>query len=365
MAPCERGTQAKIHDIPHAMKDFQELRQVVQRNCNIADAQFAGNYSMCTYLLKMREYYRWEKQAELTDELDKSDVGEWIGERESFWEDVASLDYQRVPVNRRLLDPFDNDSINESLNPAGLVYAGGIGMFGQPEYFLGELRRAERRDDLTVYVSGIEYARALAASPAMMTGRNVYVRRESLRRVIWEMAEEWQWRRRPGPMAWIAQHYDLDNDVSAAIARITDNEVDSLIAHEIGEWEVEQLFGTSWQSVLDDALGLPVEQPIRAIRDLLADCISTLPALLERENAPSLHFYFANLRGWRRQLFPRAVIAYEHWVENNSLDSLRSLVPRAGEHWHQVATDIVHGHQENPEDLAAVVDDLVRHRAVL
>ena len=42
----------------------------------------------------------------------------------------------------------------------------------------------------------------------------------------------------------------------------------------------------------------------RAARDHLADCLVTLPVLLEREAAASLHFWFANLDGMRQALFP-------------------------------------------------------------
>lgn len=45
-----------------AMDDnLQALSTAVQHNCDIADAQHARNFTLCTYLLKMRELYRWEK----------------------------------------------------------------------------------------------------------------------------------------------------------------------------------------------------------------------------------------------------------------------------------------------------------------
>ena len=36
------------------------LVQAVQTNCDIADARHARDVSLCTYLLGMREFYRWE-----------------------------------------------------------------------------------------------------------------------------------------------------------------------------------------------------------------------------------------------------------------------------------------------------------------
>ena len=38
----------------------------VQKNCHISDAQFASDLTLCTFLLKMRELYRWEHDIPLT-----------------------------------------------------------------------------------------------------------------------------------------------------------------------------------------------------------------------------------------------------------------------------------------------------------
>ena len=39
-------------------QQHRDLIQTVQRNCHIADARHAGDYTLCVYLLKMREFYR-------------------------------------------------------------------------------------------------------------------------------------------------------------------------------------------------------------------------------------------------------------------------------------------------------------------
>ena len=40
---------------------MQDVVDSVQRNCDVVDARYGGDYGMCTYLLKMRELYRWEQ----------------------------------------------------------------------------------------------------------------------------------------------------------------------------------------------------------------------------------------------------------------------------------------------------------------
>jgi hypothetical protein len=58
------------------------------------------------------------------------------------------------------------------------------------------------------------------------------------------------------------------------------------------------------------------------VRDLLADCLSTLPALVARENLPALHFHFATFDSPRRELFPQALEAYEESLRSGSLAPL-------------------------------------------
>ncbi|MCS6786726.1 MAG: hypothetical protein NZ524_06820, partial [Thiobacillaceae bacterium] len=50
-------TAAAVH---HRRVDLAALINAVQRNCDISDAQYAGDLTLCTFLLKMRELYRWE-----------------------------------------------------------------------------------------------------------------------------------------------------------------------------------------------------------------------------------------------------------------------------------------------------------------
>ena len=51
---------------------LQPLLSAVQRNCHISDARHAGDYTLCIYLLKMREYFRWERRYSFKDKLPES-----------------------------------------------------------------------------------------------------------------------------------------------------------------------------------------------------------------------------------------------------------------------------------------------------
>ena len=63
---------------------MQPLIEVVQHNCDIADARHGADYGMCTYLLKMRELYRWEQGLAFDAHLPKEAVGDWLVEREGL-----------------------------------------------------------------------------------------------------------------------------------------------------------------------------------------------------------------------------------------------------------------------------------------
>jgi len=160
------------------LRHLPELAQAVQRNCDISDARHAGDYGLCTFLLKMREYYRWENELPFGRSLPKDELGEWLKSREQAWEAIEEEAFEPLPLASGALDPFEAAAANRELLPQGGVYGAGYGRMGKPVFFLGALERIEEREGLTICVSSCEYARELAAPPAMLQGRTIYVRLE-------------------------------------------------------------------------------------------------------------------------------------------------------------------------------------------
>ena len=70
------------------VRNLPELAGVVQRNCDISDARHAGDYGLCTFLLKMREYYRWEHELPFARSLPKDELGDWLRTREQAWDRI-------------------------------------------------------------------------------------------------------------------------------------------------------------------------------------------------------------------------------------------------------------------------------------
>ena len=315
------------------MRNLPQLASVVQRNCDISDARHAGDYGMCTFLLKMREYFRWENELPFARALPRDELGDWLKAREQAWDGIEDAPFAPLPLARGELDPFDAEAANRELLPQGCVYSAGYGRWHKPVFFLGRLLRVEQRAGFTIRISSCEYARELAAPPAMLQGRTIYVRQESVRRYLWEKIEEWQWRKQGNAAARALESYDFIADPESALQRMADNEMETMILHELGEAMAGELLGEAWQEMTVSVARTRGEVVARAVRDLLADCLSTLPGLLQRANLAALHFYFATFDAPRRELFPQALEAYEHFLRSGTLERLAQVVRDGKERW--------------------------------
>src|SRR3989304_9365251 len=91
--------------------------EAVQTNCHIAAARHAGDLTLCTYLMEMREFYRWEHGTAFTEQPARAEIGAWIAERETLWESLAGADFLPLPLEGSQFEPFDSPAINEALAP--------------------------------------------------------------------------------------------------------------------------------------------------------------------------------------------------------------------------------------------------------
>ena len=341
-------------------KDTHPLCETVQKNCDISDAHHAANYTLCVYLLKMREYYRWENGYSYNDVLPKEDVGNWVQERETLWEEIEDQSYIPLKIDGKEYDPFDTENINKVLAPKGYVYSGGIGVRSAPHFFLAKLEEKEVYNDFTMYVSADECARDLTAPPAMTQGKNVFIRREALRRYLWEKFTEWQWHKFENAMSRALSYYDFENNVDQALDQMTDNELEAVTLHEIGELIATKELGEDWREMIVNLPRSRAEFMARAVKDLLADCLSTLPGLIENYNPASLHFYSANLVAMRKELFPSFQKAYKTWVETEDLKPMKILVAKGVQHWSKLAKDMLSYYKNNEHTDLEKLENLVQ-----
>jgi len=343
---------------PAVIAGFDRLVAAVQANCHVTDARHARNMTMCTYLLEMRELYRWESGAAQTAQLPRGEVATWLTGREALWAAFEEAEYLPLPVAGGEVDPFDAAAVNHALLPHDLVYGAGIGRFGKPQFFLGALEREESRDGVRILVARREYARDLAPAVAALRDGTITVRLESLRRVLWEKVEGWTVKRPDGALRAALDAYDFAGDAEAALERMAAAEAETLILHELGESRAGRLLGPEWEAMLSGLTRRRAEVFARAARDHLADCLVTLPALLERDAAASIHLWFASLDGMRRELFPRLAGAYAAWRDGDRGRALRAAAESGVAHWQGVCGQILALHAQHGDDAEAAIEAL-------
>jgi hypothetical protein len=280
-------------------------------------------------------------------------------ERERLWEELADADFEELPVGGCRYEPFDTAAINGALGNLGLVYSGGIGRHAQAHFFLGRLESRDAVGGYEVYIVGEELARDLSAPPAMCGESGIFLRRQSLRRLLWEKLENWRWARADTPLGRAFAGYDFDNDLEGALERMTESELRTTLHHERGEYLVGQELGSDWNHLLLSVSATPAERMLRAVRDNWVDCRVTLPALLDEGCFPSIHFLIGNMNAMNREIFPALDHAYRRWLENGDGVELRELACQGEKHWAGLAREAVRLSRQHPDRVASALKKLV------
>lgn len=212
-----------------------QLIQNVQHNCDISDARYARDYSMCVYLLRMQEHYRWKNAIPLNGAVNGETLGDWVRETEDYWDTIEETDFQPVTVGDYSFDPFDTDKINRSLancSPAdsSLAYTAGIGRLGQPHFVLAECVQRSTTPYPQMEL-GQELARDSITVPAMSRDGIIIIRHDSIKRMLWQMIAEWRLRKPVGPMARLLTHYQINDNPSDAQITSTAKDLSALLIH--------------------------------------------------------------------------------------------------------------------------------------
>lgn len=337
---------------------ISDLTETVQHNCHIADSMHAGDYTLCVYLLKMRELYRWEQGKNFSANLPNKEVGNWLRQREALWDELEDNDFLTISIKDATHSPFESNSVNEVLSAHDLVYSGGMGINNRPHFFLAELESHEIHKDFQLFIAGKEYARDMSAPPAMSNQNSIFIRKESIKRLLWERLETWRWNRPENALGRSFACYDVDKKLDSALEEMTETEAKNIIEHERGEIQAGELLGDKWETILFSLPHSKAALMLRAVRDNLADSLTTLPTLLSSNHEPSWHFYFGNLSNLRKDLFPSLVDAYNEWYEKGSLGKMEDIIARSKEHWLQLCNSIIEINSEQ-DDFALMQEQIV------
>lgn len=338
---------------------ISNLTKAVQQNCHIADASHAGDYTLCIYLLKMRELFRWEQKESFSTNLANNAVGRWLRQREELWEELEGGDYLNIEIENESISPFESDSINSKLQQHQLVYSGGMGINNRPHFFLADLDFYEETKQYSLYIAGKEYARDMSAPPAMSNQNSIFIRKESFRRLLWEKLETWRWNKPDNALGRAFACYDCENDLDNALTQMTSAEIDNVILHERGEIQAGQILGNQWEDLLFSLPHSKASIMLRAVRDHLADSLTTLPALLNLNAAPSWHFYFGNLNNMRKDLYPSLIKGYDEWYEKGSLSKMSEIIESGQTHWLKLCQKILQLDKTDSKSLQSEIQNLI------
>ena len=162
----------------------------------------------------------------------------------------------------------------------------------------------------------------------------------------------------PGTLARALAAHGYAADPQAALERMTDAETASLILHERGEHAASGLLGPDWETMLAGFKKKRPEILARAVRDNLADCLVTLPTLIEQAAWPQLHFWFTNFDGMRKEMFPTLATFDHEKVGAGGTAGLSEIVQRGAAHWRGVAGDFLDRYRADAADAEVVLEKL-------
>jgi hypothetical protein len=305
------------------MKEIDAFIRQVKLNCNISDAQFWGYYSICGLLMRYRELFRSEHSLKPWESIPNDEVVRWIQDREMLWKDLEDAKLQGIVIQGKSYDPFDVDSINAALKETGLVYSGGYGTFNKPTFFIARLEAVKDLFDYRVHYTASELCRDLAASPAMLQGRCIYVRPEVLTVFIWDRFQEMKAKRFSGVTEEMFFHYgirrtdDSSPELFGKISDIASDAIEVFVLHEAGE-AYEDDYSDYWHEMLSGGCDKATELYLRGIKDIRADTspMGPLKAIVSNRHRPRLSFFLTFLDGIRRQIFPEISEAFQRFVES-------------------------------------------------
>jgi len=299
-----------------------QLREQIQRNCDISDANYAGLYSLCGLLLRLRDLYKWEHGLRPWEEPEPAALLEWVDDRESRWEKIVDGELQLLTLGIESYEPFNMVALNLELRPLGLVYGAGYVLGMKPSFFLGEVIESRTLGELQVDIVDRELARDIYMTPAMRQGRQIFARQSAMLFFLWDQILE----QRPSARAALSyalQQYHLDpeairrspKELAPHLHQVARQEIETWVYHEVGEVHENAFDGQVWHEIVSTYSNSPIEIFARVVKDLLADTHfeGLLGHIIRNRIHSSLGFYVAFMRPFTRAVFPEIIEAFRQF----------------------------------------------------
>ncbi|UCE79762.1 MAG: hypothetical protein JSV13_03740 [Nitrospiraceae bacterium] len=304
--------------------DVQIFTEQIKTNCDISDALFWGYYSICGLLMRYRELFRNEHSLMPWDPVPQTAIANWIAKKEHLWQELEHEPFKTIVIKGDRCNLFDVKKINSLIEKDALAYGAGYGAYMKPSFFLGKLIRKQKRENHHVYFLGKEYVRDLSAYPALLQDDLIFARKDVLLTIIWNKFEEMKTGRSAKSLAFAFSRYDISaeepvsQDSYHRIIRITEEELETYVHHELGEASEGRRLGPEWKMLLSGITSRKIELLLRAVKDVLSDMSEKgmIRYIMENDKKASIGLYIAFLEGFRKLLSAEMVHAFEEFTES-------------------------------------------------
>ncbi|WP_291323287.1 Sfum_1244 family protein [Desulfonatronospira sp.] len=303
--------------------DIASIKNQVQFNCHISDANYSGTFSLCMLLLRMRNLYKWEMDIPPWREPPRDELLKWVENRENMWQELEGRTARALEINGHSLDSMEASDVNARLGGTDLYYGAGLATGMKPSYLLGRLVESRCQEGMHVCIVDAELARDIFSVPLMRQGSEIVGRRRAMATLLWDEIMEL---RTSSSMA-LAFAFDCHglnlhrvrkqpSLQKEGFMRVVNFELETWVYHEIGESLVDAFPGDLWQRIVSEQAGTLVEFFARAVRDLLADTHpgGLLGHIVGAGKSSSLGFYAALTRPMSRVIYPEIVPAVQDFM---------------------------------------------------
>ena len=352
------------------MRDAHSLARQVRRNCTISDARFAGLYSVCELVMRLRDLYKWEHSLAPHEEHEASQILDWIGRKETLWEDLQESEFIDLVIDGQRIDPFDTEKINRLIEPRGLFYGAGYAQRLKPSFLLATIEKKSDIQGHPVVFLKSELARDLLTLPALTQEGTIVVRKSAVELYIWDQMLYLSQSGQPYFRFALSACGIAEKNFGVlrhCLPKVITAQQDTFLYHEIGELTDTVFDRRLWRDMIVALPQTRTELLVRSVKDILADTCpqGTLHQIVRSRQTAALGFYAAFLDGLRKKLFPEIRTTLACFMRDGDWAAVAIMVRAVHEKAKQMALAIsslfVEGRQHhNP----AWVDDELGRRYI-
>ncbi|MDI6716361.1 MAG: hypothetical protein QME63_05410 [Actinomycetota bacterium] len=302
----------------------QSLINQVEFNCDVSDAKYWGYFSICGLLMSLYALYMSKLSLKPWAYVEGKDISEWIAQKEAGWEKLENEGFRELRIHGKSYNPFDISAINQVLIGEGLVYGAGYGLFNKPSFFLADLHSYSKIHGCSVFVSKKEHVRDLFISPGMLREKQIFLRLEPLRAILWDKFQELKKQNNP-ILEYAFNQYgfhadqDINEEFEIAFEKLTNKYSDVVLYHELSE-SIEDIPG--WSEMLYEIDAKDVNFFLRAVKDMLADTSNHGPIKrsIDNKDSVNLGLSIALIDRYRVKMDKEIRQAYEEFINSGDWD---------------------------------------------